>query len=145
MPGRSSAVADERTDTGKVAAIGYCFGGAGVLELARAGTDISGVVSFHGALDSQAGMAAEKGKLTTKILVLHGAVDPYVPAGQVADFQKEMNDAGADYQFVAYSGAVHSFTHKEAGNDPSKGAAYNENADRRSWAAMNAFFAEIFK
>lgn len=137
--------ADVRTDTKKVAAIGYCFGGTGALELARAGADIAGVVSFHGALDTQAGMAAEKGRISTKILVLHGAVDPNVPPGQVAGFEKEMNEAGADYQFVAYSGAVHGFTQKEAGDDPSKGAAYNETADRRSWAAMNAFFAEIFK
>ncbi len=137
--------ADERTEKAKVAAIGYCFGGAGVLELARAGADIAGVVSFHGALDTQEGMAAEKGKVTAKILVLHGAVDPYVPAEQVAGFEKEMNEAGADYQFVAYSGAVHSFTHKEAGDDPSKGAAYNEPADRRSWAAMKSFFDELFK
>lgn len=137
--------ADERTDTGKVAAIGYCFGGTGVLELARSGADIAGVVSFHGGLDAQAGMAAEKGKIPAKVLVLHGAVDPYVPAAQVTGFEKEMNDAGADYQFTAYSGAVHSFTQPDAGDDPSKGAAYNATADRRSWEAMRAFFAEIFK
>ncbi|RYD36274.1 MAG: dienelactone hydrolase family protein, partial [Verrucomicrobiaceae bacterium] len=137
--------ADERTDQSKVAAIGYCFGGTGVLELARAGAEIDGVVSFHGGLDTQKGMEAGKGKVSSKILVLHGAVDPYVPAEQVAAFEKEMNEAGADYQFVSYSGAVHSFTHKEAGDDPAKGAAYNEAADRRSWAAMKAFFAEIFK
>jgi dienelactone hydrolase len=137
--------ADERTEPAKIAAIGYCFGGAGVLELARAGTEIAGVVSFHGALDAQPGMLAEKGKIPAKILVLHGAIDPYVPAEQVAGFQKEMNEAGADYQLVAYSGAVHSFTHPEAGDDPSKGAAYHEDADRRSWAAMRAFFSEIFE
>lgn len=137
--------ADERTDGDKVAAIGYCFGGTGALELARAGTDIAGVVSFHGGLDAQEGMAAEKGKIPAKVLVLHGAVDPYVPAEQVSEFAKEMNDAGADYQLVAYGGAVHSFTQKEAGDEPSKGSAYNETADRRSWAAMMAFFAEIFK
>jgi dienelactone hydrolase len=137
--------ADERTDKDKVAVIGYCFGGTGALELARAGTGIAGVVSFHGGLDTQKGMEAEKGKIPAKVLVLHGAVDPYVPAAQVEGFLKEMNDAGADYQLVAYSGAVHSFTHKEAGSDPSKGAAYNEAADRRSWAAMKTFFDEIFK
>lgn len=136
--------ADDRTDTTKIAAIGYCFGGTGVLELAREGADIAGVVSFHGGLDTQEGMAAEKGKTKAKVLVLHGAVDPYVPAEQVAAFEKEMNEAGVDYQFVAYSGAVHSFTHKEAGDDPSKGSAYHESADRRSWAAMKAFFLELF-
>jgi dienelactone hydrolase len=137
--------ADERTDVKKVAAIGYCFGGTGVLELARAGTEIAGVVSFHGGLDAAPGMTAAAGKIPAKILVLHGAADPYVPAEQVAGFEKEMTGAKADWQLVSYSGAVHSFTHKEAGDDPAKGAAYNEAADRRSWVAMQSFFAELFK
>ena len=137
--------ADERTDPTKIAAIGYCFGGTGVLELARSGADVAGVVSFHGALDAAPGMAAAAGKIPAKVLVLHGADDPYVPAEQVAAFQKEMTDAKADWQMVLYSGAVHAFTQKEAGNDNSKGAAYNEAADRRSWVAMKAFFAELFK
>jgi len=136
--------ADERTDASEIAAIGYCFGGTGVLELARAGTAIAGVVSFHGGLDAAEGMTAEAGKVKAKILVLHGADDPYVPAEQIAAFKKEMNAAKADWQMNFYSGAVHSFTHKEAGNDNSKGAAYNETADRRSWDAMKLFFAEIF-
>lgn len=136
--------ADERTDPEKIAAIGYCFGGTGVLELARAGTDIAGVVSFHGGLDAAEGLTAEAGKVPAKVLVLHGAVDPYVPAEQVADFQKEMNDAKADWQMIHYSGAVHSFTQKSAGDDPGKGSAYHEDADRRSWEAMKVFFAEIF-
>lgn len=137
--------ADERTDTDKVAAIGYCFGGTGVLELARAGTGIAGVVSFHGGLETQEGMAAQAGKIPAKVLVLHGAVDPYVPPATVASFEKEMTEAKADWQLISYGGAVHSFTQKAAGDDPSKGSAYNELADRRSWEAMNAFFAEIFK
>lgn len=137
--------ADEGTDVKKVAAIGYCFGGTGVLELARAGTEIAGVVSFHGGLDAAPGMTAAGGKIPAKILVLHGAADPYVPAEQVAGFEKEMTGAKADWQLVSYSGAVHSFTHKEAGDDPAKGAAYNEAADRRSWVAMQSFFAELFK
>jgi dienelactone hydrolase len=137
--------ADERTDVKKVAAIGYCFGGTGVLELARAGTEIAGVISFHGGLDAAPGMTAAPGKIPAKILVLHGAVDPYVPPGQVVAFEKEMNEAKADWQLVSYSGAVHSFTHKEAGDDPANGAAYNETADRRSWVAMQSFFAELFK
>lgn len=135
---------DERTDTKRVAAIGYCFGGTGVLELARAGTNVAGVVSFHGGLDAASDMAAPKGGVKAKVLVLHGAVDPYVPRGQVAAFEDEMTAAGADWQLVSYGGAVHSFTHKEAGDDPSKGAAYDEKADRRSWQAMKSFFAEIF-
>lgn len=135
---------DERTDVTKIAAIGYCFGGTGVLELARSGADVAGVVSFHGGLDSAPGFAAEKGKVQAKVLVLHGAVDPKVPAEQVSAFEKEFNEAGADWQLVAYSGAVHAFTQKMAGNDPSTGVAYNAVADRRSWEAMKGFFAEIF-
>jgi dienelactone hydrolase len=135
---------DERTDTKRVAAIGYCFGGTGVLEMARAGADVAGVVSFHGGLDAATDMAAPKGGVKAKVLVLHGAVDPYVPREQVAAFEDEMTAAGADWQLVSYGGAVHSFTHKEAGGDPSKGAAYDEKADRRSWQAMKSFFAEIF-
>ncbi len=88
---------------------------------------------------------AVTGKIPAKVLVLHGAVDPYVPAEQVAAFQKEMTDAKADWQMVYYSGAVHSFTHPEAGDDPSKGSAYQEAADRRSWVAMKTFFAELFE
>ena len=137
--------ADERTEPAKIAAIGYCFGGTGVLELARSGAGLAGVVSFHGSLDAAAGMAAEVGKIPAKVLVLHGADDPFAPAAQVAEFQKEMTAAKADWQLVLYSGAVHAFTQKEAGNDNSKGAAYNEAADRRSWEAMKAFFAEIFR
>jgi dienelactone hydrolase len=135
---------DERTDQQRVAAIGYCFGGTGVLEMARAGADVAGVVSFHGGLDAAADMTAPKGGVKAKVLVLHGAVDPYVPREQVAAFEDEMTAAGADWQLVSYGGAVHSFTHKEAGDDPSKGAAYDEKADRRSWQAMKSFFAEIF-
>jgi len=137
--------ADERTDAKKIAAIGYCFGGTGVLELARSGAEIAGVVSFHGGLDSAPGMTAAVGKIPAKVLVLHGADDPYAPTEQITAFQKELTDAKADWQMVFYSGAVHSFTQKEAGTDNSKGAAYNEAADRRSWAAMQAFFAELFK
>ncbi len=137
--------ADERTDPKKIAAIGYCFGGTGVLELAREGTDIAGVVSFHGSLDAAVGMEAQAGKIKTKVLVLHGADDPFVKPEVVTGFQKEMTDAKADWQMVFYSGAVHAFTQKEAGNDNSKGAAYNEAADKRSWEAMKSFFAEIFK
>ena len=137
--------ADVRTDPEKIAAIGYCFGGSGVLEIAREGTELAGVVSFHGALDAAPGMEAQAGKIKTKILVLHGADDPFVKPEAVAGFQKEMTDAKADWQMVFYSGAVHAFTQKEAGNDNSKGAAYNEAADKRSWEAMKSFFAEIFK
>jgi dienelactone hydrolase len=135
---------DERTDPEKMAAIGYCFGGTGVLELARAGEKLAGVVSFHGGLDAVDGMVAEKDKVTAKVLVLHGAIDPFVPDDQVADFKSEMEAAEVDWQLIAYGGAVHSFTHRAAGDDRSKGSAYDADADRRSWQAMNAFFEEIF-
>ncbi len=136
---------DERTDTSRIAAIGYCFGGTGVLELARAGTDIAGVVSFHGGLAAAPGMEAEKGNIPAKVLCLHGAIDPYVPAEEVAAFQKEMTDAEADWQFVSFGGAVHAFTQKMAGDDISKGAAYDAKADARSWEDMQQFFSEIFQ
>ncbi len=136
--------ADERTDASKIAAIGYCFGGTGVLEIARSGADIAGVVSFHGGLDASEGMTAEAGKIPAKVLVLHGAADPHVPAEQVAAFEAEMTAAKADWQLVSYGGAVHSFTNPGAGDDPAKGNAYDEPTDRRSWEAMRAFFAELF-
>ncbi len=135
---------DERTDPSRIAAIGYCFGGTGVLELARAGTDLAGVVSFHGGLSAAPGMEAKKGNIPARVLCLHGATDPYVPAEEVSAFQKEMSVSGADWQFVSYGGAVHAFTQKMAGDDPSKGAAYDEKADQRSWEDMRQFFAEIF-
>jgi dienelactone hydrolase len=137
--------ANERTDSTKVAAIGYCFGGTGVLELARAGIPVTGVISFHGGLDAAPGFSAVPGNVRAKVLVLHGADDPYAPAEQVAAFGKEFTAAKGDWQLVLYGGTVHAFTQKEAGNDNSKGAAYNEPADRRSWAATQTFLAELFK
>lgn len=126
----------------KLAAIGYCFGGTGVLELARDSADVRGVVSFHGGLDS---LHPEDAKaIKAKVLVLHGADDPFSSAADVAAFQDEMRKAGVDWQMIYYGGAVHSFTNPGAGGDNSKGAAYNEKADRRSWQAMKDFFAEIF-
>lgn len=135
---------DERTDASRIAAIGYCFGGTGVLELARAGTDISGVVSFHGGLAAGEGLAAKAGGVKAKVLCLHGAVDPYVPPAEVEGFRQEMAAAGADWQLLMYGGAVHAFTQKMAGEDASKGAAYDAKADARSWQDMRQFFAEIF-
>ncbi len=130
------------TDTNRVAAIGYCFGGTTVLELARAGSDIKGVVSFHGGLDTAA--PAAPGGIRAAVLACHGADDPYVPKSEVEGFQEEMRKAGADWQLIAYSGAVHSFTNPDAGSDPSRGAAYHARADRRSWALMKSFLNELF-
>jgi dienelactone hydrolase len=135
---------DDRTDGSRIAAIGYCFGGTGVLELARAGTELAGVVSFHGGLAAADGMGAAAGNIPAKVLCLHGAIDPHVPPAEVEAFGKEMTAAAADWQLVMYGGAVHSFTQKMAGDDISKGSAYDPKADERSWNAMQGFFAEIF-
>lgn len=130
-------------DTSRIAAIGYCFGGTTVLELARSGADLRGVVTFHGGLDTPDTKDAKN--IKGKVLVLHGADDPYAPKEQVLALEDEMRQAGVDYQVHLYGGAVHSFTIHEAGNDNSKGAAYNASADRRSWNAMTQFFNEIFQ
>ena len=135
-------VRDERTDPKRVAAIGYCFGGTTVLELARSGADVAGVVSFHGGLSTPTPEDAKN--IHCKVLALHGADDPNVPPKEVAAFEQEMRDAKVDWQLVAYGGAVHAFTDWNAGSDNSRGAAYNERADHRSWAAMKQFFDEIF-
>jgi dienelactone hydrolase len=128
-------------DPSRIAGIGYCFGGTGALELARTGADLRGVVSFHGGLDSP---NPEDGKkIKAKVLVLHGAADPFVPQKDIEAFKKELDDAKVDWQMVYYAGAVHAFTQKEAGNDPSKGAAYDARADRRSWSALRTFFDEV--
>ena len=129
-------------DPKRIAAIGYCFGGTTVIELARSGADIAGVVSFHGALDSP---RPEDGKnIRCKVLALHGADDPFVPAKDVAAFEDELRNTGVDWQLIKYGGAVHSFTDWSA-DGSMKGAKYDERADRRSWEDMKLFFAEIFR
>lgn len=126
----------------EIAIIGYCFGGTGAIEAARANFAVKGIVSFHGGLGG-----AENRKTTIilpKVLVLHGADDFFVSETEIKDFQTEMRTAKADWQMVYYANAVHAFTHKDAGNDNSKGVAYNEKAAKRSWKAMQDFFKEIF-
>jgi len=120
-------------DSDKLGAIGYCFGGMTVLELARSGANIAGVVSFHGNLDTP----NDTSSIHTKVLALHGAEDPVVPPAQVAAFENEMRKAGVDWQLNVYSGAAHNFT------NPSS-PAYNRQVDRRSFEAMKAFFNEVF-
>ncbi len=127
-------------DASKVGAIGYCFGGTTVLELARSGADVKGVVSFHGALETPD--PADAKNIKGKILVQHGADDPFVKPEEVAAFKKEMADASVDMRFESYAGAAHSFTVPEANNPPYM--AYNEEADKKSWESMKAFFREIF-
>lgn len=134
---------NDLVDTSRVAAIGYCFGGTAVIELARSGAEIQGVVSFHGGLDSPA--PADGKNIKCKILACHGADDPFVSAKDLAAFEEELRAAKVDWQLIQYGGAVHSFTQSMAGTDHSKGAAYNEKADKRSWGALKQFFAEIFK
>ncbi|MCO6430461.1 MAG: dienelactone hydrolase family protein [Deltaproteobacteria bacterium] len=128
-------------DDARLAAIGYCFGGTVALELARSGAPVAGVVSFHGGLATKSPEDAKN--IKGRVLVLHGADDPLVPDTEVAAFEDEMRKGGVDWALIEYGNAVHSFTVKRAGNDNSKGAAYNEKADRRSWQHMKLFFAEI--
>jgi dienelactone hydrolase len=127
-------------DAGKVAAIGYCFGGGGVLEMARAGMDLAGVVSFHGSLTTT--LPAQPGMVKAKVLVCHGADDPHAAMETRNALEAEMRSAGADCTIVSYSGAVHSFTDWNA-NMPGQ-AEYNAQADHRSWQAMLDFFDELF-
>jgi dienelactone hydrolase len=134
--------ADPRVDSTRVAAIGYCFGGTCVLELVRGGADLAGVGSFHGLLDTPHPEATPKPKAA--ILVCHGAADPYVSPESLTAFCKEMNRCDADWQLTMYGEAVHSFTNPDSGGDPSKGVAYNAQADQRSWADMARFFDRIF-
>jgi dienelactone hydrolase len=130
----------ELVDAERIGVIGYCFGGMAALELGRSGAKIAALVSFHGSLDSP---APEDGKnIKAKVLVLHGADDPHVTAQDLAAFENEMRQAQLDWQLVKYGNAVHSFTNPAAGTDNSKGAAYNEKADKRSWQAMRDFLSE---
>jgi len=131
-------------DPGKNAAIGYCFGGSVVLEMARAGEDLDGVVSFHGSLG---GLSPVTGTVKARILVLNGADDPFTSAEQIDVFRDDMDAAGADYIFINYPGAKHSFTNPDAdtfGRQFGLPLAYNADADAASWQAMQDFFNEIF-
>ena len=127
-------------DSKRVAAIGNCFGGLVVLDLARSGEDLSGVVSFHGLL--MPSDISEKG-IKAKVLVLHGERDPMVPLDMVDTFQKEMTEADADWQLHSYGGTYHAFTNPDA-NDPNLGTQFNKSANDRSWQSMKNFFTEIF-
>lgn len=134
----------ENADPSRIAIIGYCFGGTMALELARTGADIKSAISFHGGLATNAPVT-QPGIIKASIAVHHGADDPYVKSGEVKSFLDEMKTAKADVVFASYAGAVHSFTEKEAGDDNSKGAAYNEKADHRSWSAALAFLKETLQ
>jgi dienelactone hydrolase len=129
-------------DPRRVAAIGFCFGGTTVLELAYSGADLAGIVSFHGGLVNP--KPEDLPRVKASILALHGADDPFVPPAQVDSFERALRDSNIDWQLVIYGGAVHAFTNPAAGTDKSSGAAYNERAARRSWRQMQLFFQEIF-
>jgi dienelactone hydrolase len=133
-------------DAGKIAAIGYCFGGSTVLNMARSGVDLAAVVSFHGNLVTKT--PAEPGKVKAQILVLNGADDQFITAQSIADFDKEMQQAGAKYRLINYPGAVHGFSNPDAdrlGKANNLPIAYNAEADKQSWAAMQDLFKGVFK
>src|SRR5690606_32923007 len=131
-------------DAGNIAIIGYCFGGTGAIEAAQANMPVRGIVSFHGGLGKDETRSSSD-KIVPKVLILHGADDPYVPQKDILAFQDEMRKAKADWQMIYYADAVHAFTEISAGTDNSKGAAYNEVADRRSWEHMKLFLQEILR
>ncbi len=133
----------ELSSEDKIAAIGYCFGGFVALELARSGVDLKGVVGIHGNLKTPE--PADNDSIKASILILHGALDPYVSDDEVLAFRSSLEEYNKDYQILYYGNAVHAFTNPDSGNDPTKGSAYNEKADRRSYRAMLNFFEEIFQ
>ena len=133
-------------DPTRIAAIGYCFGGGVVLNMARQGVDLKGVASFHGSLTAV--KPAQTGKVKAKILVMTGADDKFVPPEQVEAFKKEMKAAWADFQVISYPGAVHSFTNPEAtalGKKFNLPLAYNADADKKSWLELQKFLDKIFE
>lgn len=136
---RIAQAGEVRVDLSRLGAIGFCFGGSTVLEMARDGMDLAGVVSFHGGLDTS--MPAEGG-FKASVLVLNGADDAMVSAEHIAAFESEMREAGADWQFVNFGGAVHCFAESDASWPPN--CLYHEPSARRAFALMDAFFAERF-
>jgi dienelactone hydrolase len=134
---------DAHVDAKKIAAIGYCFGGAVVLNMARAGEDLKAVVTFHGALGTD--HPAEKGRIKPRILVNAGEADPMVTAEQLAAFEAEMKAAGANCRVIKYPGAKHSFTNPDAASHGMPGLEYDADADKKSWAAMLELFKAVLK
>jgi dienelactone hydrolase len=131
-----------QVDARRLGAIGFCFGGSVVLELARAGADLRAVVSFHGVLATK--MPAVSGKVRASVLVLTGADDPLAPPDQVADFENEMRAAAVrDWQVISYGNTLHGFTNPAADGSMLRSALYNAQADRRSWASMQSLFDEV--
>lgn len=145
--GLAQLKASKLVDGGKLAAIGYCFGGATVAQMAYAGQPVRGVVSFHGSLppaSAEQVMAMEEAKHKPRVLVAHGDADPFIPADRIAAFKSALTEAGVDWEMDVYAGAKHGFTNPGAGSFGMEALAYDERADKRSWARMQAFFREIF-
>jgi len=134
-------IAMKAVDNKKIVVMGYCFGGTAALELARNGAPLVGTVTFHGGLSNPT--AADAKNIKGRVLVLHGANDPFVPPAEVQAFRTEMRNAGVDTTIIFYPGAVHAFTNPAAGNDNSKGAAYNAVADKASWEAFEQFLKAV--
>ena len=139
----TNEIIKQGADPEQIVVMGYCFGGTGAIEAARANLPVRGIVSFHGGLGKDTIRGNEP--IRPRVLILHGADDPYVPAKDISQFQQEMRDGKADWQMIYYANAVHAFTEEKAGNDNSKGAAYNELADKRSWEHMKLFLKELFQ
>jgi dienelactone hydrolase len=133
--------AQDEVDASKVAAMGYCFGGLCALDLARTGSDVLGVASFHGLFVPPGN--TEGNKVTAKVIAFHGWNDPLAPPEQVLGLATEMTAAGADWQLHAFGSTLHAFTHPQA-NDPANGFAYSESATQRSMKMLADFLAEIF-
>lgn len=142
MAGLKTARQVEVADTEKIAAMGYCFGGLCVLDLARSGADLKGIVSFHGLLQQSKEVPAKNVK--AKVLAFHGSDDPMVPTDDILKFEQEMTDANVDWQLHIFGGTMHAFTNPEA-NDCKMGTVYNPQAEKRSWLEAVRFFEEIFQ
>ena len=138
--GMTAALANEMADADNVAAIGYCFGGTGVMELARSGARLRGIVPFHGGYGGKP--AGDAGNIKAKVLVLHGADDGF---DGIVGLNAELKEAGVDYEIDLYGHAVHAFTNPAAGDDPKRGVAYDAQADERSWQRMKDFLWEVLE
>ena len=136
---------NEHVDSTRIAAIGYCYGGGVVLNMARAGINLKGVVSFHGSLATTT--PADKGNENAKILVCNGGADKFISESDIKNFKQEMKAAGADFKFLSYQGALHAFTNPgatELGKKFNMPIAYNESGDKKSWKEMQRFLKKIF-
>jgi len=145
---------DSHVDPERISAIGYCWGGSVILDMARAGLDLDTVVTFHGTLTTAA--PAQKGRITSRVLVLTGDLDPYAPAKDVEAFRREMSDAGAMFDIVTFSGVMHAFTEPYAKQEfvdlagvkakgVERGIKYDRAADEQSWAAMLKLLNETYR